>query len=536
MVASVLWKPWRPCLKFKAMKAVRNLVILLGDQLDLDSCVLKDLDPEQDIVWMAEVSEESTHVWSHKQKITLFLSAMRHFKVAVSERGVSIDYTELEPNKKTSFSSVLRASLDRHKPKAVLCMRPGEWRVLNAIERVCASAKLPFELFEDDHFFVTPEAFRAFAQNRKSIRMEYFYRAIRKEQGVLMEGSNPVGGAWNFDKENRKSFGKGGPTAPNSGPVHEPDAITKAVMDQVQTEFKEHPGDLTHFRWAVTREEALEDLESFIRDRLPFFGDHQDAMWTEEPWLFHSLLSPSLNLKLLRPKEVVDAAQRAYEDGRAPLASVEGFIRQILGWREYVRGVYWLYMPEYLERNTLGADRALPDFYWTGETEFECLRQSIGQTLKYGYAHHIQRLMVTGLFALLFGVRPKAVHAWYLAVYVDAVEWVELPNSLGMSQYADGGLMASKPYVATGKYIDRMSNYCAQCPKDPSQRVGERACPFTTLYWDFLLRHEDDLRKNPRMQLQVRNIDRIEESERSAIQSQARALRTASNSERHAHA
>ena len=379
--------------------------------------------------------------------------------------------------------------------------------------------------------YTTPEEFKGFAEGRKSIRMEYFYRFVRKKFGVLMEGDAPVGGAWNYDKENRKSFGKAGPSAPNTRSGHAPDSLTREVMALVEERFKEHPGSLKSFRWAVTREAALADLAGFIKERLAFFGDHQDAMWSDEPWLFHSLLSTSLNLKLLKPKEVVEAAEKAYNDGVAPLAAVEGFIRQILGWREYVRGVYWLYMPEYLERNTLGADQPLPDFYWTGQTDYECLKQSIGQTLEYGYAHHIQRLMVTGLFALLYGVHPKAVHEWYLAIYVDAVEWVELPNSLGMSQYADAGVMASKPYVATGKYIDRMSNYCSKCPKNPSKRVGEEACPFTTLYWDFLLRHEAVLRKNQRMQLQVRNIDRIESAEKVLIQRQASAIRSAARKE-----
>jgi deoxyribodipyrimidine photolyase-related protein len=254
-------------------------------------------------------------------------------------------------------------------------------------------------------------------------------------------------------------------------------------------------------------------------------------MWTDEPWLYHSLLSTSLNLKLLNPREVVDAAEQAYMDGQAPLAAVEGFIRQILGWREYVRGIYWIYMPGYLERNEMRAGETLPEFYWTGETEFECLRQSIGQTLEHGYAHHIQRLMVTGLYALLLGVDPKQVHEWYLAVYVDAVEWVELPNTLGMSQYGDGGLMASKPYIATGSYINKMSNYCNNCPKNPKEKTGDKACPFTTLYWDYLIRHEDKLRKNNRMSLQVRNLARIDEEERRAIREAADGIRKTNKSD-----
>ncbi|HEY1050812.1 MAG TPA: cryptochrome/photolyase family protein, partial [Prosthecobacter sp.] len=263
-----------------------------------------------------------------------------------------------------------------------------------------------------------------------------------------------------------------------------------------------------------------------VENRLPSFGQFQDAMWMHEPWLFHSRLSAAMNLKLLDPRTVLAAAEQAWKDGRAPLPAVEGFIRQILGWREYVRGIYWLMMPGYIELNAMQAHEALPPFYWTGETHMNCMRQVITQTLRYGYAHHIQRLMVTGLFALLYGVDPRQVHEWYLAVYVDAVEWVELPNTLGMSQYGDGGLMASKPYVASGKYIQRMSNYCAGCRYDPGQATGPRACPFTTFYWDYLLQHQPRLAKNPRMVMQLRNLARLNPAQRTAIQARAAELRS----------
>jgi deoxyribodipyrimidine photolyase-related protein len=269
----------------------------------------------------------------------------------------------------------------------------------------------------------------------------------------------------------------------------------------------------------------LQALNDFIQERLPLFGHYQDAMWPGEVWLYHSHLSAALNLKLLNPREVVDAAVAAHAKGRAPLASVEGFVRQILGWREYVRGIYWTRMPAYADSNALQADTDLPDWYWHGNTDMACLKDAIELTLANGYAHHIQRLMVTGLYAMLLGVKPQQVHAWYLAVYVDAVEWVELPNTLGMSQYADGGLMASKPYAATGKYIQRMGGPCAKCRFDPAERVGPRACPFTTLYWDFLIRHEQRLRGNNRMAMQVKNLDRLTEEQRHTIAAHAQALR-----------
>lgn len=507
--------------------SVRHLIVVFGDQLDSDSSAFDGFDQERDMVWMAEADNESTHVWTHKQRITIFLAAMRHFRDSLKERGDRVHYTQLDDPKPTGrLSERLGIDLRSLRPDRVVACQPGEWRVLQGLEKVCKENEVELEVREDRHFFTSPEDFEAHAKGRKSLRMEFFYRELRKRFDILMDDKGkPEGGAWNFDKDNRGNFGKSGPEDPGEGPAHRADKLTQEVIDLVNDRFGGHPGSLERFTWPVTREEAKRDLDKFIKERLPTFGKYQDAMWQDEPWLYHSLISSSLNLKLLNPREVVDAAAEAYYQGHAPIAAVEGFIRQILGWREYVRGIYWMHMPEYLERNKMDAGEDLPDFYWSGETDLECLRQSIGQTLEHGYAHHIQRLMVTGLYALLLGVHPKRVHEWYLAVYVDAVEWVELPNTLGMSQYGDGGLMASKPYVATGKYIQRMSNYCQACPKNPAKRTGDDACPFTTLYWDYLLRHEEKLRKNQRMSLQVRNIDRIEADERKAIQEQAKAIR-----------
>ena len=506
------------------MKKIRQLVIVLGDQLDRDAAAFDGFDPALDCIWMAEVMEESTQVWSHKQRIVMFLSAMRHFRNELREAGLPLEYTEL-PDAIGGLSESLHATVERLKPASIVVTRPGEWRVLEMIREVSLQTSVPLDLREDRHFFTTPADFEAHAKGRKSLRMEYFYRDLRRRFDILMEAGEPAGNAWNFDKENRGNFGRSGPSDLPESPGFAPDDITREVMELVAERFADHPGELDLFRWPTNRADALTGLDRFIRERLPNFGNYQDAMWTDQPWLYHSLISTSLNLKLLNPREVIEAAEQAYRSGQAPIQAVEGFIRQILGWREYVRGIYWLKMPEYLERNAMQAKEPLPAFYWTGETDLECLRQAIAQTLEHGYAHHIQRLMVTGLYALLLGVHPKEVHAWYLAVYVDAVEWVELPNSLGMSQYADGGLMASKPYIATGKYIQKMSNYCGSCPKNPAQRTGPDACPFTTLYWDYLYRHEGSLRKNQRMSLQVRNLARIKPDERDAIRSAAAEIR-----------
>lgn len=508
------------------MSSVRQLIITLGDQLDLNSAAIRDADPATDCVWMAEASAESTALWTHKSRITLFLSAMRHHRELLRETGFTVHYTELT-DAETTLAKLLVRDIKALSPKKLVCIEPGEWRITQMLETVSEETAVPLEIRIDNHFYCTRNDFAQHAEGRKQLRMEFFYRELRRRENVLMDGSEPAGGAWNFDKDNRRSFDKNGPGVPPAPPSFAPDAITREVIALVNKRFPDHPGQLEHFDWAVTREDALTALDDFIAHRLPLFGDYQDAMWTNEPFLYHSLLSPAMNLKLLNPREVVDAAETAWQQDpeRYPINAVEGFIRQILGWREYVRGIYWHFMPEYLHRNTLQATHDLPDFYWTGDTDMVCLKDAIGQTLDYGYAHHIQRLMVTGLYALLYGVDPKQVHEWYLAVYVDAVEWVELPNTLGMSQFGDGGVMASKPYVATGKYIQRMSNYCADCRFNPAHATGEDACPFTTLYWDFLQRHQDRLKINQRMTMQLRNLDRKKPEELAAIRNQAKLLR-----------
>ncbi|MCK6424227.1 MAG: cryptochrome/photolyase family protein [Burkholderiaceae bacterium] len=511
------------------MAELRQLVIVLGDQLDLEAAAFDGFDPAQDAVWMAEVAEESTHIVSSQPRTALFLAAMRHFALDLRQAGRPLHYTRLEDaGNRGSLAAQLQADLARLRPQRLVLTAPGEWRVLQALQAVAQAAGLPLEVREDRHFFCTVREFAAHAKGRRGLRMEFFYREQRQRHGVLMEGAQgdqPAGGRWNFDAENRESFGPQGPGFLPPPRWFEPDEVTREVIARVRQRFADHPGRLDAFAWPVTRAQALQALQAFIDERLPYFGRWQDAIWPGEPWLYHAQISASLNLKLLNPREVVAAAEAAWRAGRAPLASVEGFIRQILGWREYVRGVYWTRMPGYAELNALDAQQDLPAWYWSGDTEMACLRDAITQTLTHGYAHHIQRLMVTGLYALLLGVRPQQVHAWYLGVYVDAVEWVELPNTLGMSQYADGGLMASKPYASTGKYLQRMGPHCRGCRFDPALRVGERACPFTTLYWDFLLRHEAQLAGNARMALQVKNLARLGEADRAAIRQRSDAIR-----------
>lgn len=423
------------------------------------------------------------------------------------------------------FRRELKAAVKKHRPEKLILVEPGEWRVRELFKAAAAELGIEFDLRPDRHFLCSHEEFAEHAQGRKQLRLEYFYRELRRRHNVLMKDGKPVGGKWNYDSENRDSFTKSGPGEVRRPKRFRKDSVTKEVLKLVGKKFADHPGQLEHFDWPVTTAQAQQALDDFIQHRLSRFGEYQDAMWTDEPYLYHSRIAAAMNLKLLDPRDVIRSAEAAYLAEHAPLNAVEGFIRQVLGWREYVRGIYWLHMPEYIERNALNATAPLPEFYWTGATDMNCLRQAIRQTIAYGYAHHIQRLMVTGLFSLLLGVDPQAVHQWYLAVYVDAVEWVELPNSLGMSQFADGGVMASKPYAATGKYIQRMSNYCDGCQFNPAQATGDNACPFTTLYWDFLQRHKPLLVSNPRMSLQVTNLERKSATELTSIRKQATALR-----------
>ncbi len=503
------------------LHGVRHLVVILGDQLDRDSAALDDFDPTRDRIWMAEVAEESSHVPSHKARIALFLSAMRHFADDLRTRGWPLDYLALDKHGFPSLAAALSDSLARLQPEQVILVRPGDYRVQAALIDAVQVAGLDWEERPDRHFISSPAAFADWATDRRELRLEYWYRHLRRKTRLLMEGDQPAGGRWNFDADNRQAFSKNGPgplPAPRAFP---PDPTTQEVLDLVAQRFADHPGSLAHFDWPVTPAQAREALDDFIEHRLPGFGAHQDAIWAGEPWLYHSRLSAALNLKLIDPMTVCQAAEAAWREGRAPLAAAEGFIRQILGWREYVHALYWRWMPDWLDWNALDAHAPLPEFFWTGETEMACLRDAVTQTLEYGYAHHIQRLMVTGLYALLLGVEPRQIHAWYLAVYVDAVEWVELPNVLGMSQHADGGRMASKPYIASGKYIQRMSNHCVGCRYRPDQAIGTQACPFTTLYWDFLDRHADRFASHPRLGQQVRNLERMSPAKREEIRATA---------------
>jgi len=495
---------------------MRTLRLVLGDQLTRGIASLADLDPETDVVLMVEVVEEATYVRHHKQKIAFLFSAMRHFAQELREEGIAVDYVTLDdPDNAGSFGGELRRAVARHAPDRVVVVEPGEWRVLEMMRDWREALGVALEIRDDNRFLATKAEFAAWAGDKTQLRMEFFYREMRRKTGLLMDGREPVGGQWNLDAQNRKALPRD--VRVPARRRFEPDAITRAVLDLVAARFAGHFGDLEPFGWGVTRAEALDALRFFVEEALPSFGDYQDAMKTGEPFLFHAVLSPYLNAGLLTAEEVCRAAEREWRGGRAPLNAAEGFIRQIIGWREYVRGLYWHRMPAYAQTNALAAQRPLPDFYWTGETQMNCLAQCVGDTRRHAYAHHIQRLMVLGNFALIAGLKPAEVEEWYLVVFADAYEWVELPNVHGMILYADGGVMASKPYAASGAYIDRMSDYCRGCTYDPKVKEGERACPFNYLYWNFLIENEERLARNPRVAMPYRTLAKMTPARRDEI-------------------
>ncbi len=498
------------------------LIPVLGDQLTPDIAALRAADKKDSIVLMMEVADETTYVKHHKAKIAFILTAMRHHAQRLRGLGWTVDYVKLDaPDNSGSFTGEVARAVERHRPRAIHVTEAGEWRVRAMLESWETRFAIPVTVHEDDRFLCAHAEFDTWAAARKQLRMEYFYRDMRRKTGLLLdEEGGPEGGQWNYDADNRKPAPGRDLLMPQ--PIRfRPDAITRDVLDMVAGRFSDHIGSLDHFHFAVTHEEALRQQRQFFDEALPRFGDYQDAMLTDEPFLWHSILSPYLNAGLLDPLALCQEVDRRYRAGKVPLNCAEGFIRQIIGWREYIRGVYWHEGPDYGARNALEAKRDLPGFYWTGETDMHCLAQAIGQTIDHGYAHHIQRLMITGNFALIAGIAPHQVHVWYLEVYADAYEWVEMPNTLGMALFADGGLLGSKPYAAGGAYINRMSDYCGRCRYDVKKRVGEDACPFNALYWDFIARNERRLARNPRMAMAYRTWDRMKPADREATRMQA---------------
>ena len=491
---------------------VEKLILILGDQLTEGISSLKELDPVKDVIIMAEVLGEASYVAHHPKKIILIFSAMRSFSDKLRSLGFRVEYSFFDdPQNTQSLSGELIRRAEQFKCSRITVTQPNEWRVIEDLSNV----PLTVEFKEDNRFISQISEFNDWAEGRKQLRMEYFYRDMRRKTGLLMDGEKPVGGKWNYDQENRKP-------APDSVLHTGPKSFsntehTKSVIDLVSERFSENFGKITNFNFATTQSQAEKALDHFIEKALPDFGAYQDAMMMDQPFLFHAIISPYLNIGLLKPLDVCRKAEKAFFDGRAPLNSVEGFIRQIIGWREYIRGIYFLQGPNYTQNNYLDHNRPLPSLYWGKESGLNCLDQCVKQTEEFSYAHHIQRLMVTGNFALLTGVSPYEIHEWYLSVYIDAFEWVEAPNTIGMSQFADGGVVASKPYVSSGAYINKMSNYCKSCKFKVAEKVGKDACPFNALYWHFLSRNRDKFQGNPRMAQMYRTWDRMNEDHKNNV-------------------
>ncbi len=494
-----------------------KLCFLLGDQLTDSLASLAAIDKRDDLVFLCEVMEEATYVKHHPKKIAFLFSAMRHFAARLKEMGYRVRYTRYDDAGNTGcFEGELSRVIHEENISEVHVTHPGEWRVLHKMAALEKQGLSPLTIHEDNRFLCSIDEFNHWVKNKKQWRMEYFYRMMRQKHRILVDSQGkPAGGAWNYDGQNRKNANhiKAFP----SRLTHPIDEETSAVLSLVEKEFSNHFGQLHPFNFAVTREQALGEANYFIEHCLMYFGDYQDAMRASEVNLYHSKLSFYLNTGLLLPLELCRMAEDAFQQKKCPLNAAEGFIRQILGWREYVRGIYWRLMPDYANRNYFNASKPLPALFWGQDTQMFCMKEVVRQTQAEAYSHHIQRLMVTGNFALLAGLHPKEVCEWYLAVYADAYEWVELPNTLGMALYADGGVLASKPYAASGKYIQKMSNFCQTCVYNPGEVVGENACPFNSLYWNFMARHQDLLKNNPRLHYAYLNWDKMSQEKKKAI-------------------
>jgi deoxyribodipyrimidine photolyase-related protein len=486
------------------------LILVLGDQLTETLPAIANAVKSEDTILMAEVREEATYVKHHKKKIAFLFSAMRHFAKALRDDNFNVNYVRYsEKNNQGDLLAQVKHELNGNDFDEVKVTMPGEYRLLKSMEQWENVLGIPVSICDDNRFFSSPQEFTDWAEGKKQLRMEFFYREMRRKHNVLMEGKNPIGGKWNYDAQNREAMPETQRVPKHS--TFEIDDITSKVIELVKSEFSDHFGDTNNFHFAVTRKDALSVLNTFIEERLPNFGQYQDAMVEGKPWLYHSHIAFYLNCGLLTPKEAIHATEQAYHAGQVPLNSAEGFIRQILGWREYVRGFYWHFMPNLKTDNYFNNSRALPSFFWDAQTNMNCMRQCIKETQQNAYAHHIQRLMVIGNFSLLTELSPEEVQAWYLLVYADAYEWVELPNVAGMILYSDGGNLASKPYVASGSYINKMSNYCKNCGYQVSKKTGPKACPFNYLYWHFIDKHKEKLSNNHRMAMIYKTYGRMKE-------------------------
>jgi deoxyribodipyrimidine photolyase-related protein len=498
-----------------------SLRLILGDQLNVSHSWFKKVDPKVLYVMM-EIRQEADYVRHHVQKVIAFFLAMRYFADELKSNGHKVLYIKLDDlNNTQSLTQNLNNLINQYKISHFEYMLPDEYRLDVQLKNFCSTLKISYKTYDTEHFYTSRNELSEFFKVKKTFLMESFYRQMRKKHGVMMQGENPIGGKWNFDAENRKAL-------PKNLKIPEP-KIFKRNVSELNSMLNNHGVktigtiDAENFIWPITRKENLELLEYFAKELLPLFGNYQDAMITNSWSVFHSRLSFGMNVKLISPQEVINRCITEWEKrpNEISISQIEGFVRQILGWREYMRGIYWAKMPEYSQLNFFNHKSKLPEWFWTAQTKMNCLHHAIKQSLDCAYAHHIQRLMITGNFALLAGIHPDEVDKWYLGIYIDAIEWVEITNTRGMSQFADGGIVGTKPYVSSSAYIDKMSNYCQNCYYDKSKKVGEKACPFNSLYWNFYDSNRKLLEKNPRIGMMYKIWDKMQPDTKAEILHQA---------------
>jgi len=499
----------------------KTLRLILGDQLNTNHSWFKSMDDSVTYVMM-EIRTETDYAQHHIQKVVGIFSAMRNFALQLKSNNHNLIYLHLnDVNNLQSFQSNIQSLISTHHFSNFEYQLPDEYRVDEDLKQLCNVISITSKSVDSEHFFTTRNELGTFFEGKKTFLMESFYRAMRKKHNVLMEGDQPLTGKWNYDNDNRKKLPK--EHKPTSPLVFNND-VSDILIEIKKTNIKTIGSiDANNFLWPINREQSLELLDFFATECLPLFGSFQDAMSLNEWSIYHSRISFSMNIKLISPKEVIERVTKEWQERSNEIEyhQLEGFVRQIIGWREYMRGIYWNEMPNYGDLNYFNNLEKLPSWFWTGNTKMNCLKDAINQSLKYGYAHHIQRLMITGNFALLAGVHPNEIDAWYLGIYIDAFEWVQITNTRGMSQFADGGIVGTKPYVSSASYIDKMSNYCGSCYYKKSIKTGDKACPFNSLYWNFYDKNESKLAKNPRIGMMYNVWRKMKPEDKTALLEQA---------------
>lgn len=503
---------------------MKILRLILGDQLNLKHSWFDDVDPNVTYL-MAEMRQETDYATHHIQKVVAFFQSMREFSNALIEKGHQVTYLHInDPDNLQALDQIIPNQTEKIKAEIFEYQQPDEYRLDQQLLHICQGLSIDSEGFDSEHFYTSRNELKDFFEGKKQLIMESFYRMMRKKHDIMMVNGQPDGGKWNFDQSNRKKW-KGDPEIPHERGFRKD---VSALVDEIKDSGINTIGEIEvkNFNWPTSRADALSVLNHFCKNLLIHFGDFQDALHTEQYYLFHSRLSFAMNSKMISPKEVIDKVLDHFYDhtDQIDISQVEGFVRQILGWREYMRGIYWKEMPDYKQKNELDNHNKLPDFFWTGETKMNCLKHAISQSLETSYAHHIQRLMITGNYALLTQTHPDEVDAWYLGIYIDAIEWVEITNTRGMSQFADGGIVATKPYVSSANYINKMSNYCGNCHYSHSKKIEANACPFNALYWNFLDEKKEHFKNNQRMGMMLNLLGKKDKKELNALKDRANQI------------